>query len=304
MSRLKTLASSAARRALGLAVGGAAALAVMGAGAAQAEPAMWVVKDKDSTVYLFGTVHLLKKEVVWNTPKVQKAMADSKETWFEIVEVDGGSGQAEMQQLIGKYGVDVARPLSSKLNDAQKARLAAVAAEYGMQPAQLEPLKPWLAALTFSILPLQRAGFDPNAGVDRLLKQQAEKEGDGVKAFETVEQQLKFFDDMPVEQQVAYLDYVLEDADQGLALLERIVALWAAGDDKGMADIFVAEMKGETPELYDVILTRRNQDWAGQIETILAGSGTHFIAVGAGHLVGPDSVQAQLKKRGIKAERF
>lgn len=298
---VKSLLKSAAHRTLGVALGGVMAAAMLG-GAANAEAPLWVVKDKDSTVYLFGTVHLLKKDVVWNTPAVQKAMADSKETYFEIVEVDGGD-QAAMQQLVGKYGVDPAKPLSAKLSAEQNAKLATVAAKYGMQPAQLEPLKPWLAALTFSLLPLQAAGFDPNAGVDKLLKAQAVTEGDQIKAFETVEQQLKFFADLPEAQQVAYLDYVLDDAGEGLAVLESIVAAWAAGDVDKMAEVFVTEMKTETPELYDLLLTKRNVDWANQIDTLMKGSGSHFVAVGAGHLVGPDSVQAQLAKKGIKAER-
>jgi uncharacterized protein YbaP (TraB family) len=54
----------------------------------------------------------------------------------------------------------------------------------------------------------------------------------------------------------------------------------------------------------DALLKNRNENWAGQIETMLRGSGTHFIAVGAGHLVGPDSVQERLKLRGIQATRY
>jgi uncharacterized protein YbaP (TraB family) len=299
--RLKDL-ETAARRTLAAALGGVAAAALLAAAPAASEPALWVVKDEDSTVYLFGTVHLLRSDTTWNTPRIQKAMEDSKELWLEIVDVDG-QDQAKMQQLVAQIGLDPARPLSSKLNDAQKAKLAEVAAEYGVPVQNLEPLKPWLAGLTFALLPLQKAGFDPNAGVDKLLKAQAEKEGDAIRAFETTEQQLRFFDNLPEAQQVAFLEQALEDAEEGVALLDKLVEAWAAGDSDTIGRILNDEMKTEAPELYDVLLTKRNEDWAGQIEKIMAGSGTHFVAVGAGHLAGPDSVQAKLAARGLKAER-
>lgn len=299
--RLQDTMKTAARRTLGLMLGGVAAATLMAAAPASAEPALWVVKDKDSTLYLFGTVHLLKSDVVWNAPKVKKAMADSKELYLEITDVDGGD-QAKTQQLVAQIGLDLARPLSSKLTDAQKAKLAKVGAEYGVPVQNLEPLKPWLVGLTFSVLPLQKAGFDPNAGVDRLLKAQAVAEGDTIKAFETTEQQLRFFDSLPEAEQIAFLEQALDDAGEGVATLQKLVDAWSAGDPDAIGHIMNDEMKTRSPALYDMLLTRRNQDWAGQIEKIMAGSGTHFVAVGAGHLAGPDSVQAQLAKRGIKAE--
>lgn len=293
-----------ARRSL-LAAAAAAALALSGCATfkpAPEEPALWVIKDKDSTIYLFGTVHLLKKDVVWNTPRVQEAMAESTELWLEIVDVGAGD-QAKTAQLIQQIGLDLRRPLSSKLNEAQRAKLAKVAAGYDMTPEQLEPLKPWLLGIQFSLLPLQKAGWDPNAGVDRLLKAQAEKEGDRLRAFETTEQQLRFFDSMSEAEQVAFLMAALEDAEEGVALMDRIAGAWSAGDAKTLGKIMNDEMKAESPELYDLILTKRNEDWANQIQRILAGSGSQFVAVGAAHLAGPDSVQAQLARRGIKAKR-
>jgi uncharacterized protein YbaP (TraB family) len=293
------LLAAAARNALGAVLGLGLAGAVLAPAVAQAEPAMWVVKDADSTIYLFGTVHLLKSDVVWNTPKVRAAMAQSQELWLELLDDD----DAGLAPVIQRLGLDVQRPLSAKLSAAQNAKLAKVAAKYGMTPAQLEPLRPWLAALTFSVLPLQKAGWNPEAGVDKLLRAQAVKEGDRLRAFETAEQQMRFFADLPEARQIEYLELVLDDADQGVALMDRLAKAYAAGDPETIGALLSAEMKADAPQLYDVLLTRRNIAWADQIKTMLAGKGTHFIAVGAGHLAGPDSVQVQLARRGIKAER-
>ena len=294
------LLAAAGRRTLGAVLGLGLAGAVLIPQAAHAEPAMWVVRDADSTVYLFGTVHLLRKDVVWNTPKVQKAMKDSTELWLELTD-DGD--MAKLAPVVQQHGIDAARPLSSKLTAAQKAKLAKVAAEYGMNPAQLEPLRPWLAALTMTMLPLQKAGWTADAGVDKLLRAQAEKEGDQLKAFETAEQQMRFFADLPEARQIEFLEQSLDNAEEGLAQMDTLAKAYAAGDPDTIGRIMSSEMKAEAPELYDLLLTRRNIAWAEKIDTLLDGKGTHFIAVGAGHLAGPDSVQVQLAKRGIKAER-
>lgn len=298
--KIAELLASAARRTIGAALGLGLAWSVVAPAAAHAEPAMWVVKDADSTVYLFGTVHLLKKEVVWNSPKVQAAMAESQELWLELLD---GDDQAKLTPLVQRLGLDLQRPLSSKLSAAQKAKLAKVAAQHGINPAALEPMKPWLAALSLSLAPLQAAGWDANSGVDKLLQAQAIKEGDKLRAFETAEQQMRFFADLPEAAQIEYLDQTLDDAGRGLALMDQIAAAYARGDADEIGRIMSAELQADSPEVYQVLLTRRNQAWADQIQKVLAGKGTHFVAVGAAHLAGPDSVQAQLAKRGVKAER-
>lgn len=279
---------------------GAVGAALLGAAPVAAEPAMWTVKDKDSTIYLFGTVHLLRKDLVWETPAVRKAVADSRELWLEIADADDPKAMAP---LVQKYALDPTRPLSGKLTAPQNAKLAEVAGKYGLQPAQLEPMKPWFVAMTLSLLPLQKAGYDAAAGVDNRLKVRASGEGDRIRAFETAEQQLGFLDSLPQDVQVEFLMQTLEEADEGVALLDKLAAAWARGDVNTVADELVDDMKREAPALYERLLTSRNKDWAGQIQTMLAGSGTHFIAVGAAHLVGPDSVQVQLAQRGIEATR-
>jgi uncharacterized protein YbaP (TraB family) len=103
---------------------------------------------------------------------------------------------------------------------------------------------------------------------------------------------------------MALLRSTLQDYDQAPVELDRMVAEWAKGDTENLGKMLVDEMKGASPALYDEILTKRNANWAVKIEEMLKGSGTVFIAVGAGHLIGPDSVQVQLKARGIEATRF
>jgi len=269
--------------------------------AAQPGPAMWVVRDEDSTIYLFGTVHVLKPEVRWRTAKVDAALAASDELILEIREVDDA---AAMTPLIQQYGLDMKTPLSAKLTAADRARLAEVAEPLGIPVAGLEPLRPWLVSVTLTVASLTKRGFDLEAGVDRLLKAQATAAGKPINAFETAEQQMRFFAGFPPEIELEMLRQALEDIDEGVATLDRLAAGWAVGDLSILEDELVDEMKAQSPELYQVIIVDRNVDWARQIEEKMKGAGTSFVAVGSGHLVGPDSVQEQLRRRGIASTRY
>jgi uncharacterized protein YbaP (TraB family) len=268
---------------------------------ARAEPAMWVIKDKNSTIYLIGTIHLLRHDMEWDAAKVKKTVGESTELWLEIADADN---QANLIPVMQKYGFDRENPLSGKLNAAQKEKLTKVAAAYNLPLAVLEPMRPWTAGLIFAVLPLQKAGYDPNAGVDRILKTQAEKEGDKIFGFETAEEQVRFLADLPETDQIAFLEESLDDAEKGLALLDKLATAWLAGDTETIGHILVDELKTKSPALYDKLVVQRNVRWAGKIAEILKRPGVRQIAVGTAHLAGPDSLQVQLAKRGIKVEPY
>ena len=269
--------------------------------AAHAEPAMWVIRDSDSTIYLVGTVHALRPEMLWNSEKITKTVGESTELWLELADPDNAAAAAPLMQ---KYGIDPEKPLSKKLNFAQREKLAKVTEQYGIPAATLEPLRPWVVAVMLTVMQVQKAGYDPKAGVDQLLKAQAEKEGDKIVGLETMEDQLSLFADLSEPEQAAFLEETLEDAAEGVALLDRIAKAWSEGDMDTLAAVFSDDLKKRAPQLYRKLIVDRNVRWGEQIEKMLRGSGVHQIAVGAGHLAGPDSLQAQLAKRGIKAERF
>jgi uncharacterized protein len=280
---------------------GALATPIVFAVTARAEPAMWVIRDRDSTIYLIGTVHLLRHETEWDSAKVKKAMTESSELWLEVKDFDD---EASIAPLVAQYGIDLGNPLSSKLNATQKEKLARVAALYGVPLESLEPIKPWMAAMMFTVLPLQKAGYDQNAGIDRFLKARAEKEGAKIRGFETAEEQVRFFAELPEPEQIAFLEETLGDAEKGMAQLETIARAWIEGDNETIGNILVNEFKKETPALYKKLVVQRNIAWSEKIAEILKGSGVQQIAVGAAHLAGPDSLQAQLAKRGIRVERY
>lgn len=269
-----------------------------GALPAAAEPALWAVKDADSTVYLFGTVHILRPELDWRSPKIDRAMAESSELWLEIAYLSSPLVQVMASIPLLRYGLSK-EPLSGKLTPAELAALDRAARKVGMTAKQLDPFKPWLAA---SLLSAQE-GYDAKAGAEHVLETEFKARRAPLKGLETVDQQFRMLASMPDDDALEFLRQSIEADADGPALLDRMVSVWAAGDVAGLEKLIVADLQTESGAMYDILIVQRNADWAEQIEKLMAGSGTSFIAVGAGHLVGPDSVQSLLEKKGLRVTR-
>ncbi len=269
--------------------------------AALAKPGLWVVRDADTTIYLFGTVHMLPKDTDWHYPALDQALERSQVLYVEITDDD----PATMTALVLRYGLDPAHPLSGMLNSFQRGRLEHAARLAGIPGgvAALDRMRPWLAALTLSVAPLAKAGMDPKLGVDKQLRAAMVAAGKPVRALETAEQQIRFLADMPRAMQLALLRSTLRNSDTATVELSRILAAWQDGDDAALARLENELMRREEPQLYEHLLVERNKAWALRIERMLQQPGTLFIAVGAAHLAGPDSVQARLREQGVAVER-
>lgn len=265
-----------------------------------AGPALWVIRDADSTLYLFGTVHVLRPTTAWGSPRVDAAFDSADQVWFEISNPDD---QMAIIPLIQQHGVSPDRQLSHLITTGQLNLLDSAARSIGSTALQMDVYRPWLAALTLSIAPLTRAGYDPKSGVELTLKARADAAGKPVHGFETIDKQVRILAGMPESEQLAFLGSTLESYEDATVELDRMVEAWAAGDLATLEAVGVEEMQSESPGLYRALLVQRNTDWADQIQTLLAGSGTTFIAVGAAHLAGDDSVQEILEDRGLTVTR-
>jgi len=272
------------------------------AGPAAAEPALWAIKDGRSTIYLFGTFHLLDPAMHWQSPKIKKAFGASADLWLELTDGDDPS----TQQLIASLGLDAAHPLSSKLSPEDLARLdsSAKAVGIGAGEKQLEPMRPWMAAMSLALVSIKQAGFDPQKGADHILKGEAVAAGKPLRAFETMPQQLHLFADLPPALELEILQSSVDEAAEIPAKAKDMAKAWLGGDVPAIAKLFAEMDDPKYRAVYQVLIIDRNQAWATKLaERLKTGSGTSFVAVGAGHLAGPDSLIVALAQRGIKVER-
>ncbi|MBU1539421.1 MAG: TraB/GumN family protein [Alphaproteobacteria bacterium] len=265
-----------------------------------AGPALWIVRDADSTLYLFGTVHVLRPTTAWGSARVDAAFDSADQIWFEISNPDD---QAAILPLIQQHGISPDRPLSSLLTAEEMEALNALAASAGMPAGQVDVFRPWFAGLVLSIAPSIKAGYDPLSGVETILKARAEAAGKPINGLETIDKQVAILAGMSEADQLAFLRTLLEAWEDATVELDRLVGAWATGDVALLEEIAVDEMQADAPALYEALLVRRNTDWADQIQTLLEGSGTIFMAVGAAHLAGDDSVQEILEDRGVTVAR-
>jgi uncharacterized protein YbaP (TraB family) len=159
-------------------------------------------------------------------------------------------------------------------------------------------------ALNISNAAVVRAGYDPMSGVDGKIEAKFKMRGIKPNGLETAEEQIKVFAGMGEDEQLSYLRETMKEYRNASTELDTMVTAWASGDVETLENVFVSEAKAEGGTFYDALLTNRNRNWTAKIEEMLAGKGVIFIAVGAGHLVGEDSVLAMLAAKGIKSERY
>jgi len=268
-----------------------------------ATPAMWRVKGAHGTIYLFGSVHVMKPNVDWEIDKVKLALTSSDLLYLEIANIDD---LASAQPVIMQAGIDAEHPLSTKISKDDVALLDAAAKTMGLPGEQsFEAMRPWLVSATLSMLPMVKAGYAPTSGIDMKLLAEAKVEQKPVKGFETMAEQMHMLSDEPEAEQVKMLHKDLVEMDKSAADTNALVEAWEKGDVEKIGKIDNDELATKYPAEYQRIVVDRNTKWTVVLDGLLKDpqTGTVFVAVGAAHLAGPDSVLKMLEKDGWKVER-
>lgn len=275
---------------------------------------MWVVRDADSTIYITGTVHILPDNAQWRSEKLDAAFASASELRLELAEIaDSAVMDAAMKGMIAQHGAYDGPPLTSFLtdveNEALKAQLAAVDAPEGTL-AIIDTHQPWVA-MQFLGRDYRTGGvYKFENGIDNSLARLAAARGMPVRGMESLDVQIALVSDASFDEQLAGLRYMLTPSPaaqkQQLRLIDLAFGSWLRGETHPAEALVILAKLGSSLGNADgdVLLKNRNENWAAEIQDMLKGAGVSFIAVGAAHLVGPDSLQTRLKLRGITAERY
>lgn len=265
-------------------------------------PALWKTGDADTTIYLFGTVHVLPPDVVWRTDRVDEALAASQAVYFETdIDPDLATLGSAVRRL-GQY--PPGEKLSDRLSADQRATLSQAADDLGAPMFVLDSMKPWLAAMTLGEQLIVKAGYDPASGVERTLGPVAASAGKEIRKLETIEQQLLAFADLPESAQVAYLMDGVGQIGEETEILGELVSAWVSGDVEALDRIMIDGDLGDMPDVYQAVLVKRNANWVRTLDTLAKTEpGVFFVAVGAGHLAGEDSVQNMMTDAGYEVVR-
>ncbi|GAB4136809.1 MAG: TraB/GumN family protein [Sphingomonadales bacterium] len=283
-----------------------AALLLVVAGQAQAQgqpqPAIWQIEGKTATVYLLGTIHLLEPGMAWRSPAIDRAVANAEALWLEV-DQSAAAGPA-FQAHVAARGLDPQGPgLSSLLGPDLSAQFAGLTQELGVPATAFEPMRPWFAAVTLTLVYTQRQGYDPQSGVEAVLERDFRDAGKPVHALEKPEQAIAALADQSLEGQKALLVDTIDQLADGGAVLDAMAAAWQAGDLKALKELALTPIQ-QHQEAYQALLVDRNRAWLPQIEAVIAGRGRHLVAVGAAHLIGDDGLVAMLQARGHPINRL
>lgn len=286
------------RRALGAFAG--VLLAGCAAQEASARPPIWVVRDADSELVLFGSVHVLPPGLDWRPPALDAALARADDLWFELP-IDAAS-EAKVGQLAAARGMlPPDQSLSRMLSPDGAQRLERAAADLGVSMAVLDRLEPWFAEVALAGAQFMKSGADANSGVEKTLAASAPASA-ARKAFESPEEQIAIFDAAPLPEQIASLEESLRELERNPRAYDELVAVWMAGDLKALDDDALGPIRKAAPGLYARLVTQRNERWIKAIRARMDGSGKTVVVVGVGHLVGADGLPMRLRALGYEVE--
>jgi uncharacterized protein YbaP (TraB family) len=271
------------------------------AAAPVAHPALWEVSDPDTTIYLFGTIHLLPPNYQWRTPAIDKAIASSDSLVVETI-VDPAHPQELVNALLTLDRSEGLPPIADRIEPKRRPLLEAAIAKTGLPRPAFDKMETWAAAYRLLGIQFSELGLQGSAGVEQTLREAFAAAGKPIGQLETNAQQIGFFDSLPETAQRALLNGAVEPAHVATKDFSEMLTGWTTGDVKVIARTFNQDF-AESGEMRKVLLDQRNANWSRWIEERLKQPGTTMIAVGAGHLAGPESVLEMLKRGGYRVTR-
>jgi uncharacterized protein len=267
-----------------------------------AKPALWQVSDADTTIYLFGTIHLLPEKYEWRTAKFDQAIEGSRQLVVETI-VDNKNPQKLMAALASlAFNTPNLPPLAQRVPPAKRAALAAAVKKSGFPPQALDKMETWAAAITLLGNQYRDMGLKGDEGVEIVLRNTFTSEGKPIGELESNVEQLGFFDKLPESAQEQLLEGSIDDSTAVAKEFHDMLSAWVRGDVRAIARSFNRDLSG-SPELRQALIGQRNANWSKWIEQRMTQPGEIMIAVGAGHLAGPDSVIALLERDGYRVHR-
>jgi uncharacterized protein YbaP (TraB family) len=278
-----------------------AAVCLLGwAGAAAARPPVWTIRDADSVIVLFGSMHMLPKGVDWLPPELTQALSQADDLWFELP-LDGDAAADIQRMALENSRLPAGQTLSSLLSKGGRERLAWAAREAGAPLSVVDTLQPWYAETALGVAIYRKRGAVAEEGVERLISNAAPATASR-RAFETGRQQIDMFAQGSQADQVKSLESSLRELKADKDFVPRLVRLWMDGDVRAIDKEVVGKMRQEDPDQYRRLIVERNRAWAPVIRQRLAGSGRTVMVVGVGHLVGRDGLPALLRAQGVTVE--
>jgi len=267
-----------------------------------ARPALWQAVKDDRTVYLFGTIHAVPIKARWLSPKIEDAALRSDALMLEIANLEAERADRHVfEQLARSPNLP---PVTDRLAPADRPRLAALVRKAPNAMSGIDGYESWGAALLVSAAASGDLGLSTNNAGEALFQRMFVDQSKPVIGLETVDGQLSLFDRLPEVEQRALLTEAIREAEDAPHLYGELYESWSSGHVAALEKQFLAPLRNASHRR-EVLLDNRNARWARRIDQWSSQRGSIlFVAVGAGHLLGPGSLQSRLAALGWKINRL
>jgi len=263
-----------------------------------AQPALWKIADKDTTIYLFGTIHILPENAGWFHGPVQQAFNSAN---LLVTETMLDSPATLQKVFLDKGMRHDGKTLRESLSAPERKNLEKALLNLKIPVETFDQFQPWYAGLVLSLLPLKAAGYEQANGIETQIETKAAMSKVARHPLETADYQIGLFAGLPEKSQRSYLNEVVEQLPTLREDIAKLVTAWKAGQAEELAKLLNEDESDEV--MRKVLITDRNKAWAKWLKARLAEPGVVFVAVGAGHLAGRGSVQDELAKAGVRSVR-
>ena len=267
-----------------------------------ADTSVWEVKFDSNTVYLGGTVHLLRPSDYPLPEEYEQAYQASSKIYLET-DLSSMNELSVQTKMLEQLTYQNARSLKTVLNEEAYTALSDYMVEIGMPLMMMENFKPGMVISTLQVMEFQRNGFTPQ-GVDVYFNNRAIEDTKTLGQLESIQEQIGFLASMGEGNESEFILLSIRDLEETTEIMNDMIAAWRTGNNDQLAAMFVTEMQNEAPDLYDTLLRQRNLNWFPQIEQMLSDSVTEFVLVGAAHLVGPDGLLRLLRRKGYQVRQL
>ena len=258
---------------------------------------MWQATGVSNTVYLLGSIHLLRPEDL-PLPSVVDAAYDDAEVL--VMELDMDDLGSDVTQLFAKNGLlQDGATLRQIMGEEDFARASAAADAIDIPIELLAHSEPWLAAVTVEMMVFYRIGFNPMLGVEMQMVSRAARDGKPIEGLETAEEQTAFLDGLSIETQREMLLQTLEEGAKIDESIDDIIHAWRTGDIAALESGLLEDM-AKNEELNEALVNSRNRRWVAEITELLDDDDDYLIIVGALHLVGEQGVPQLLARDGVE----
>lgn len=271
-------------------------------GPLSADSSVWRVSDDNSSIYLAGTIHLLRAQDYPLPSPYEAAYLATDRLIFET-DIAAMSDLGLQQRMLEQLTYQDGRTLRTVLNNDTYLALEAYTQSIGMPLGMMQTFKPGLLTSTLSMIELQRLGFTPQ-GVDAYFHAKATVDAKPRGELESIDDQFAMLAAMGEGYESEFVMHSLADFDQLEDMIESIILAWRTGDVDLLESRFLAPLLENTPALYQSLLVERNEAWLPQIEAMFTQDGTEYVLVGAAHLVGDHGLLTMLAARGYHIDQL